>query len=420
MNPKDLVTLFNPSRQAYAQKINAWLAAFPFGVWWPTDDTSGTALRAVSQTANLSGTYTGAIDLANTTGPSGSKIAHSGGSNIYGNLLTAALQTAWTAGARAEGGHGGWYKADANAWTDGVGTVFQWLITDGANIEYAAKNVDSSLCGVINRGGTNLVSVIPHFYPSGWFHYFVTWSDSHSRVRVFLNGELYQEFTAGVWAGGLAGALLYSSDGVTSWKGCDDTHVLVGGREPTPGEVHALATAAAPIARLSVLGDSITAAWADHSDWSWQVGYTWRSSLAICINHAEATMGILTGAHNLAYQAAAAAGDDADAIIVALGINDNDGGDMSALQTAYQAGLAALRASNRRAALYALNVWPICNGGTAANLRPAIAAACAAQSVTCLDPVSTPWFLDGDTSDHLHPTAAGHAKIATQVLSRLT
>ena len=136
-------------------------------------------------------------------------------------------------------------------------------------------------------------------------------------------------------------------------------------------------------------------------------------------------MGVVAGASNLAAQATAAASDDADIIIIQLGSNDDNAGNMGTLQTAYEDGIIALKASNTNATIYAMNVlkrWANQTDGAEvdkSNIRTAIAAACTAQGITCWDTYTTPWIAQDETSDGIHPTAAGHAKIAAEVLARL-
>jgi lysophospholipase L1-like esterase len=124
-------------------------------------------------------------------------------------------------------------------------------------------------------------------------------------------------------------------------------------------------------------------------------------------------------------QTVSSATDNANVIIIALGVNDNNAGDMTALQAEYAENIAELKVSNPNATIYAMNVLPVWmdgGGGTVSdkgNIRTAIAAACTAQGITCWDTFTTPWITVADTADGVHPTAAGHAKIATEVLARL-
>jgi lysophospholipase L1-like esterase len=417
--------LLGPRSASYLQQLSRWLSTFPFGVNWPLDDQAGSVMRALSSTPGLAAAYNGDIFLADAPGISKKRVAFSDGTGIYGNLLTAALSTAWGSACHAEGGHGGWYKASSSAmWTDGVGTVLQWLNADGNNMEYVSKAADNNIYWIVDRGGTSTTLNLVNYFPPGWFHLFVTWSDAASRVRYYLNGELLQQNVTGVWSGALAQALLYSLDGVSSWHGWADTHVLVGGREPTGAEVRSLVNSAARIFRLALLGDSITAAALDHSDWSWKVHYTWKDSLTTRLNHAVAGYGITNG--GLDAETAAAAADNADTIMLAFGANDDNAGDMALLRSLLGADIDALRVSNPNATLYCMNVLPEWTDNTGAtpidkaNVRTAIATVCTAKGVACWDTFTTPWITAAQTLDGIHPTAAGHAAIAAQVLTRLS
>lgn len=170
---------------------------------------------------------------------------------------------------------------------------------------------------------------------------------------------------------------------------------------------------------MAILGDSIAAA---SGGWPY---ITSQYKVWSLVNHAVNSMGILVGADNMDVQTLAAANDDADVIILALGANDNNAGDMAALQAEATENILELQASNPRARICYLNVLPCWTDGTGAteqakdNIRAAITAACAATGITCWDSHTTPWIVVTDTSDGIHPTAAGTLKIAYQVLARL-
>ena len=172
--------------------------------------------------------------------------------------------------------------------------------------------------------------------------------------------------------------------------------------------------------RFGVLGDSIS----NDSvlEWPGLVRFGYRDNYATLSNHASAGESI---AGHMATQVTAAASDNANIIIIALGTNDNNAGDMGALQATYEAGIVALKATNPNATIYAMNVLPRWEDETTgaevdkSNIRTAIAAACTAQSVTCWDTYTTPWIDQDETVDGTHPDATGQAAIAAEVLSRL-
>ena len=129
---------------------------------------------------------------------------------------------------------------------------------------------------------------------------------------------------------------------------------------------------------------------------------------------------------NLTKQTGESASDDASIIIIHMGTNDDNAGDMTALQAMVETNLASLKVTNPDATIYYMNVlprWTDTGGGTEqdkSNIRAAIAAACAAQSITCWDTRTDPWITAADTTDGLHPNAAGNVKIADRVYALLT
>jgi lysophospholipase L1-like esterase len=190
-------------------------------------------------------------------------------------------------------------------------------------------------------------------------------------------------------------------------------------REPTAGEV-LLSEPLKPVV-YSFIGDSIESMYNGWPDGV--VGAYPNGSKSAIINHAVSGNSIMS---HMDAQVVAAANDNADVIILALGTNDNNAGDMGALQAEVEENLAELKLSNPKAAIYYMNVlprWTDASGTTEvdkSNIRTAIAAACTAQKVTCWDTYSTPWITASDTSDGIHPsTTSGCGKIATEVLARL-
>jgi lysophospholipase L1-like esterase len=111
--------------------------------------------------------------------------------------------------------------------------------------------------------------------------------------------------------------------------------------------------------------------------------------------------------------------DDADIIFLALGTNDDNSGDMKALQEKVESNIIALKSSNPRAKIYYLNVLPRFDGVDKTKIRNAIIAACANQSIVCWDTYTSPWITDSDTRDHVHPNAKGIAKIAAKVYLKI-
>jgi len=124
-------------------------------------------------------------------------------------------------------------------------------------------------------------------------------------------------------------------------------------------------------------------------------------------------------------QVANAVNDNADIIIIALGTNDDNFGNMVALQSAFESGISTLKTTNPNAKIYVMNVlprWTDTGGGTPvdkSNIRNAISTACASQNVICWDTFSDPWIDASDTVDGLHPDDAGHQKISDRIVALL-
>ncbi len=115
----------------------------------------------------------------------------------------------------------------------------------------------------------------------------------------------------------------------------------------------------------------------------------------------------------------------ADVIICFLGTNDDNAGDMGALQAEVEENLLELKTAWPTTVIYYANVLPkwTDSGGLTevdkSNIRTAIVAACAAQGVICWDTYTTPWIIASDTSDGVHPNASGSEKIWDEIESRL-
>jgi lysophospholipase L1-like esterase len=131
------------------------------------------------------------------------------------------------------------------------------------------------------------------------------------------------------------------------------------------------------------------------------------------MNHAVGGHSIMT---NMDAQTVAAASDAADIILILLGTNDVDDAGVTA---EYQENLEELKTSNASATIYGMSILNR-TAGEATRLvnNTRIQTACANAGVTYWD---TEGWIDAatETSDGTHPTAAGHVKIAAQVLARL-
>ncbi len=162
----------------------------------------------------------------------------------------------------------------------------------------------------------------------------------------------------------------------------------------------------------AVLGDSIPASGSSVVRWTNYLPDQWNGGRVSLFNHAVAAHSIMA---NMDAQTVAAASDNADVIIVALGTNDADN---PAINAEYEENLNELKASNPRAMIYAMGILDKTVAGDRVAVNVRIAAAAAAAGCTYWD--TTGWIVPAtDTSDGLHPNAAGVAKIVTQILALL-
>jgi lysophospholipase L1-like esterase len=122
-------------------------------------------------------------------------------------------------------------------------------------------------------------------------------------------------------------------------------------------------------------------------------------------------------------QTSLAVKESVDYLILELGTNDNNTGDMGALQTILETQIARLQASNPRAKIYYLNIFPCWTdtSGTTpidkSNIRTMIETVCENTGIICVD-VST-WLIASNTSDGLHPNNTGSLLIAQKLIELL-
>jgi hypothetical protein len=176
------------------------------------------------------------------------------------------------------------------------------------------------------------------------------------------------------------------------------------------------------IKRISVIGDSIPASPGNTYGFPILLTKSYNYGNVYLMNHAVSGQSIMT---HMDTQVTAAASDNADIIILQLGVNDNEAGDMVALQAELEENIVELQTSNPRATLYYMGVLPIFSGSGAhdpvpkPNIRGAQRAACLATGITFWDTYTDPWISYTDTVDYTHPNAGGHQKILAQIKARL-
>lgn len=407
-------------RKSYRRQITAMFGTALIG-YWPFSEASGTTIQDASGNGRT-GTYTSAT-VANATSPGGKPCPAFNGTSTIANVYSAGLAGAFSA---LEGSLAIWVKATAQSnWTDATARTIATFQVDTNNQVVILKNAANSLRIRYTAGATISGTQLFLIAPASWAHIAITWSKSGDSVKLYYNGVLQTSFTGlGTWAGSLASAGARFGANATPaqyWIGWMADAILLN-RAMTAAEVARLAYTAPNLRmpKISYIGDSITA---DANDvWVDYVQNNYNSGSSAKINHAA---GGATIATEMDGQVTASATDGANIIILALGTNDNDAGDMTALQAEVEENIAELKLTNAGARMYFMNVLPKWTDSTGAtpidksHIRTAIAAACTSQSITCWDTFTSPWITAAQTSDGTHPTSAGHQAIATQVLARL-
>lgn len=402
---------------AYFTKIKALFGSSLIG-YWPLWEVSGTTVEDISGNGR-NGAYTGGVTVNSAISPVVRNAPMFDGVNSRCNIYSAGLAGAFSG---AEGSIFFWAKIAADQWSDAAihhlfilrGDDFnnQVRVYIGSNglfyYQYIAAAISESLsftCGLTD-----------------WMHIGITWSKSNERVLIYFNGSYLGALTAlGIWSGVLAAD--YANIGTVSTS--QDTEglfsqVVLLNSEATQAKVRTLSRMSKiNMTKFGIIGDSIAN---DFSDFPFLVGMGYNNGQSFVANHAVAGVGIING---MDAQVTASASDDSNIIIMELGTNDNNAGNMATLQAEVEENITELKVSNPHATIYYMNVLPrwTNNGGLTevdkGNIRTAIAAACAAKSITCWDTYTAPWITAAQTLDGLHPTAAGHAAIAVQVLARL-
>ncbi len=168
-----------------------------------------------------------------------------------------------------------------------------------------------------------------------------------------------------------------------------------------------------PCKIFSIMGDSISN---DAIEWPGYVAANYNNGYCYFHNHAVSASSIMGQMDTQTNESEL--DTDSDFTIIALGTNDTDN---AAITAEYQENLQELYGTLHKP-IYAMNILPRTGGNRDVN-NPRIAAAVAAAQAAGVN--VTLWNTDGwidpaaDTSDGLHPNAAGQVKIGQQILSRL-
>lgn len=389
--------------------------------YYPLDETSGTVVYDRSGNGR-NGAYVNSPTLANAQAPSG-KLAplFTGASAQYINLVTSGLQTAWPG---QEGSISFWVKADSAArWDNATDTHLFISSVNASNavvIQHqgaTAKSLRATyLAGTTLKGGNYTL-----IYPSSWVHVSFSWSKAADQLIIRYNGAPTPTITGlGTWTGTPITLRIAAATGGAQWTGWLADWVFTN-RAITDAEAYLLASSAPSqrIKRIAYIGDSITAE--STTTWVDQVQNEYLNGAVASMNHAIAGTSIIGG---MASQAALCATDNAHIIYVALGANDDNAGNMTTLRATYEAGLDTMQASNPSADMKLINVWPLWEADKTtpkdkSNIRAMIDAVGTARGLTVLQPFSEAWYTGADTSDGVHPAAAGSALIKTEIITGL-
>jgi lysophospholipase L1-like esterase len=382
--------------------------------YWPLYDASGTAPIDVSGNG-CTGTIKGVV-WQNAAGPDGKGMPYFDGVNAAMHITSTPLnallnldEISYMAFAKPH---------NVSAWLDLQVRYLMFLYTNGDNYMYLRKSDGNNNLELCHRtGGASTTKVYTTLGPSHPFMVGITASKSGNATNFYYNGiQINSGTVPNAWNGTGAnttkpiGSSAFNPVGV-AWIGWI-SHLLLLNRAATTSEMRSyFKSYRRGVKIVSVLGDSISA---EYNTWPARLEDGGRYAVS---DHAVGGHTIMA---NMDAQTVGAATDNADIIIIALGTNDNEAGDMAALQAEYAENIAELKLSNPNATIYAMNVLPRFDGSARTNIRAAIAAACAAQGVACWDTTTDPWLTSAaDTLDNVHPTAAGHAKIVARVIAKL-
>lgn len=417
-NALKLITLMSGGLSYYQNIINL-VGQSSIVAYYPMDEPSGTTVTDIVNALN--GTVTNST--RGVAGIGDGKTATSFDGTGYGS---------WIAAKDTLNGSEGtlmiWAKVSAAAdWTDGAFHVASRALVDAPNnIAIQKLNTNNTLQTPYKAGNTLLSPAMGNVSNTGWFNFGCVWSKSGNFVAGLYNGARFDlRTTLGDWAGVptvMAIASNLAASASVAWKG-SLAHMLLLNRALTEADsCKSVDLAGIGTRTFTMIGDSISS-----SATGYQIGVlgSYNGGNARLRNHAVSGGGIVagSGAQLMDAQVVAAASDNADRIIIALGVNDNNGGNMTTLQAEAEENIIELKANHPNATIYWMNVLPNWTNNTTGpevakgNIRTAIAAACTAQSITCWDTYTDPWIAQNQTSDGLHPTAAGHAAILARILA---
>lgn len=398
--------------------------------YWPLWETSGTVAQDFSGNGR-NAAYVNTLTLAGATSQAGKPCPTFVDGQV--NLYSTSFKDAILPALKTTGFISLYLKTSAaENWLTGAAEQYALDISAPSTTDYLRilinpASVQRLIWLTIKMGGTSKVT---SFYTKtlNWMHFFVTWDNVTHVADLWINGVYrssitgMSDFTASVTdlvsTYCCLGGLRTTTDRFP-WLGNKSDCIFGTEYVTDTNKVMALASAKHRPVRVSILGDSISALAATVDLWHDVVFDSYRDGITGVMNHAVGGASIITdvdGDADMDAQVVSAASDDADIIIIELGTNDTETGE--ALTTEYQENLLELKASNPRSRIYGMGILPrtVMTGVVDKNAR--IATACTNAGVTYWD--TTGWIDPStETSDGVHPTAEGHAKIAAQVLARL-
>jgi lysophospholipase L1-like esterase len=309
-----------------------------------------------------------------------------------------------------------WVKVDAAAdWTDGASHC-AFMLSAGDFSSYF--RIQKAANNAITFGAAGIEETQTGFASDGWMHLALTWDRNANNARGYYKAALrttdFLMVNLPDWTGKtLTYAHLGTSVGLNRWKG-SMAHAILLDRAATPAEILQTYSFVRSPRRITAIGDSISASL---SSWVYAVADRYGDGHNYLMNHAYGGSHIMPDyEHNIGEQSVSAAGDNANMIFVEMGTNDVVTDDT--LRAEYEANLLALKSSNPGASIYCLGVLPKTDPEQTVLKNTRISTACTNAGATFWD--TTGWIVPAtDTSDGLHPNAAGHAKIAAEVLARL-
>jgi len=415
MSGFDIRTIPKPVLSSYQQRAKS-LFGSSLLAYWPLNETSGTVATDVSGNGRNGAYSATGVTLSNATSITGNRapLFNTGDINAYSASLAGAFSG-------AEGGVFGTAKMSAGSvWTDATARYLFFFQADASNRVYLRRDTgNNALLALYAAGGTTKQYPI-YLENTAWFTYAVTWSKAADTVDFYINGAKLTTLTGlGIWAGALHSSFVR----IGSFGAGANTHsgwygdVGVVNRKITADEARILSTGQLRARRIAILGDSISSVQSTPLKWPYLLGNLGHGGNYLGImNHAVSGQSIIG---HMDAQVVATANDNADEIYIMLGTNDDNAGNMATLQAEAEENIAELKVSNPNAVITWINVLPRWTDSTGAtpvdksNIRTAISAACTAQGITCISPTITA----AQTADGLHPTSAGQAVIANDVIN---